>query len=123
MTDGTTKIKAADDGGTTSDLSAQETATEPAYGFARLRESEVYHLMLLVQSALSETEYVVRTIEEKARERWMDHHGTTEPLDKDEISRLLSDAYQCATKAATVIDETAVHWLDWDLPDEPVPYR
>lgn len=96
---------------------------EPVYGFARLRDSEVYHLMCLAQSALNETEYVVRTIEDKARERWMDHKGTTEPLDSDEIGRLLSDAYQCATKAATVIDEAATHWLDSDLPEEPITLR
>ena len=38
--------------------------------------------------------------------------GTSEPLDKGEISRLLSDAYQCAIKAVNVIDEAAMHWLD-----------
>lgn len=123
MTSNTTKMKAATDGGTSTDLSAQGKPAEPVYGFARLRESEVYHLMCLVHSALSETQYVARTIEDKARDRYLDHEGTTQPLDNDEIGRLLSDAYQCAIKAANVIDEAATHWLDGDLPEEPITLR
>ena len=123
MTDGTTKIKAAGNGGTSTDLSAQKKPAEPIYGFARLRETEVYHLMGLVQSALDETDRMVREIHDKARDRWLDHNGSTEPLDNDEIGRLLSDAYQCASRAATVIDEAAMHWLDSALPDEPVTLR
>ena len=123
MTDGTTKIKAASDGGTSTDLSAQDKPAEPVYGFARLRESEVYHLMGLAQSALDEAGQTVRVVHGKARDRWLDHDGSTKPLDADEIGRLLSDAYQCAIKAATVIDEAATQWLDSDLPEEPVTLR
>jgi hypothetical protein len=124
MTSNTTKIQAAGNEGTSTDLNAQETSAEPVYGFARLRETEVYHLMGLVQSALDETDHMVRMVHEKARDRWLDHQGNTEPLDKDEIGRLLSDAYQCAIKAVTVIDEAATHWLnESDLSDEPVPFR
>ena len=124
MTSNNTKIKAASNGGTSTDLGAQQIAAEPVYGFARLRESEVYHLMGLVQSALDETGHMVRTVHDKARERWLDHQGTAEPLDSDEIGRLLSDAYQCAIKAATVIDEAATHWLDeGTLSEEPIPLR
>ena len=122
MTDSTITTAAAN-GGTSTDLSTQETSAEPVYGFARLRESEVYHLMGLAQSALDETEHMVRTVHELARDRWMDHKGTTEPLDKDQISRLLTDAYQCAIKTATVIDTAAQHWLEEDLSDEPIPFR
>jgi hypothetical protein len=122
MTDSIITTTAAN-GGTSTDLPAQETPTEPVYGFARLRESEVYHLMGLAQSALDETEHMVRTVHQMAQDRWLDHKGTTEPLDRDQISRLLTDAYQCAIKAATVIDQAAQHWLEEDLPDEPVPFR
>lgn len=124
MTNDTTKIKAAGNGGTSTDPGAQQTSAVPVSGFARLRESEVYHLMSLASSALRETEQVVRTIENKARDRYFDHEGTTQPLDSDEIGRLLSDAYQCAIKATTVIDEAAAHWLnEGDLPDEPITLR
>jgi hypothetical protein len=122
MTSSTTKIKSAGNGSPGTDHTAQEAAERP-YGFARLRESEVYHLMGLAQSALDESEHVIRTVHDKARNRWLDHEGTSEPLDSGEISRLLSDAYQCAIKAANVIDEAAMHWLDGDLPDEPITLR
>jgi len=121
MTDST--ITTAADGGTSTDLSTQETPAERVYGFARLRESEVYHLMGLAQSALDETEHTVRTVHDMAAARWLDHNGTTEPLDKDQISRLLTDAYQCAIKVATVIDTAIQHWLEEDLSTEPIPFR
>jgi hypothetical protein len=122
MTDSTSTTAAAN-GGIRTDLAAKETSAEPVYGFARLRESEIYHLMGLAQSALDETEHTVRTVHQMAADRWLDHQGTTEPLDKDQISRLLTDAYQCAIKAATVIDTAAQHWLDEDLSTEPIPFR
>ena len=120
-----TKIEAAGNGGTSADLDAQKKPAEPVYGFARVRESEVYHLTGLVLSALNETEHMAREAHEKAGDRWMDHRGDrTEPLDSDEIGRLLSDAYQCAIKAANVIDEAATHWLNEDdLSDEPITLR
>ncbi len=117
------KIQAAANGGTSTDHTAQEAPPERPYGFARLRECEVYHLMALAQSALDETEHTVRVVQDKARVRWLDREGTSEPLDTGEISRLLADAYQCAIKATNVIDEAAMHWLDGDLPDEPIPLR
>jgi hypothetical protein len=122
MTDSTITTAAAN-GGTSTDLPAQETPAEPVYGFARLRESEVYHLMGLAQSALDETEHTVRTVHDMARDRWLDHKGTTAPLDTGQVSRLLTDAYQCAIKAAAVIDQAAQHWLEEDLSDEPIPLR
>jgi hypothetical protein len=122
MTSSTPKIKAASNGGTSTDLTAQENSAKPVYGFARLRESEVYHLMGLAQSALDETEHTVRKVHDMACKRWLDHQGTSEPLDTGEISELLSDAYQCAIKAVNVIDDAAMHWLDGDLSGEPVPF-
>jgi hypothetical protein len=44
MTSSSTKIQATANGGTSTDRDAQEAPAEPVYGFARLRESEVYHL-------------------------------------------------------------------------------
>ena len=58
MTSSNTKIQAAANGGTSTDRNAHGSLAEPVYGFARLRESEVYHLMGLAQSALDETEHI-----------------------------------------------------------------
>ena len=116
MTDSSvTPITAASNGGTTTDSSPQDTPASPAKperGFARLRETEVYHLMSLVESALYEAEHLVRQVNDQARDRWLDHDHSTEPLDADELSRLLSEAYQCTTLASTYIDKAAMGLLD-----------
>src|SRR5262249_19645530 len=94
MTDSSvTPITAASNGGTTTDSSPQEAPAglaKPERGIARLRETEVYHLTCLVESALYEAEHLVREVKDKARDRWLDHDHTTEPLNADELSRLLS---------------------------------
>ena len=92
----------------------RDDTTEPLNGeqAARLRETEVYHLMSLVESALSEAEHLVREVHDKARDRWLDHDHVSEPLNADELSRLLSEAYQCTTLAATYIDKAAMGLLD-----------
>jgi hypothetical protein len=111
-----TPITAASNGGTTTtDSSTSETPASPARperGIARLRETEVYHLMSLVESALYEAEHLVREVHHKARDRWLDHDQASEPLDADELSRLLSEAYQCTTLASTYIDKAAMGLLD-----------
>jgi hypothetical protein len=94
MTSSTTPDTAASKGGTT-ESSTEGTPAKPERGAARLRETEVYHLTSLVESALSEAEHMVRQVQNKARDRWLDHDNTSEPLNADEISRLLSEAYQC----------------------------
>ena len=103
-----TPITAASNGGTTT----SDEPAKPARGFARLREVKVYHLMSLVESALYEAEHLVREVHDKARDRYLDHDNATEPLDADELGRVLSDAYQCATTAANYIDEAAMGLLD-----------
>ena len=116
MTDSSvTPITAASNGGTTTDSSPQDTPASPAKperGIARLRETEVYHLMSLVQSALYEAEHLIRQVHDKASGRWLDHDNTTQALDADELSRLLSEAYQCTTLASTYIDKAAMGLLD-----------
>jgi hypothetical protein len=113
MTDSSvTPITAASNGGITTDSSPQEAPAARARGIARLRETEVYHLMSLVESALYEAEHLVREVQDKARDRYLDHDQTTEPLNADELSRLLSEAYQCATLASTYIDKAAMGLLD-----------
>jgi hypothetical protein len=116
MTDSSvTPITAASNGGTNPDSSPQDTPASPAKperGIARLRETEVYHLMSLVESALYEAEHLVREVHDKARDRWLDYDHTTEPLNADELSRLLSEAYQCTTLASTYIDKAAMGLLD-----------
>ena len=115
MTDSSvTPITAASNGGTTTDSSPQDTPTSPAKpvrGIARLREHEVYHLMNLVQSALYEAEHLITEVLGQARPRYLDHDDT-EPLNGEQAARLLGEAYQCATLAATYIDKAAVGLLD-----------
>ena len=116
MTDSSvTPITAASNGGTTIDSSPQEAPVGPAKpgrGIARLREHEVYHLMNLVQSALYEAEHLVSEVLGQARPRYLDHDNTTEPLNGEQVTRLLGEAYQCATLAATYIDKAATGLLD-----------
>jgi hypothetical protein len=114
MTSSITPITAASSGGTTTttDSSVQGTSAKPEQGITRLRETEVYHLTSLVESALSEAERMVRQVHDKARERFLDHDNSGKPLDADEISRALSDAYQCATVATTYIDKAVMGLLD-----------
>jgi hypothetical protein len=116
MTDSSvTPITAASDGGTTTDSSPQGTPARPAKlerGIARLRETEVYHLMALVETALSEAEQMVRQVHDEARDRYLDYDHTSEPLNADELSGLLADAYQCAIVASTYIDKAAMGLLD-----------
>jgi hypothetical protein len=113
MTDSSvTPITAASNGGTSTDSSPQEAPAKRERGIARLRETEVYHLMSLVESALYEAEHLVREVHDKARDRWLDHDQSTEPLNADELSRLLSEAYQCTTLASTYIDKAAMGLLD-----------
>jgi len=115
MTSSITPITAASSGGTattTSETSTRGAPPKPEQGIARLRETEVYHLTALVESALSEAERMVRQVHDQARERFLDHDNSGEPLDADEISRALSDAYQCATVATTYIDKAVMGLLD-----------
>ena len=116
MTDSSvTPITAASNGGTTTDSSPQDTPTSPAKprrGIARLRENEVYHLMNLVQSALYEAEHLISEVLGKARPRYLDHDNTAEPLNGEQVARLLGEAYQCTTLAATYIDKAAMGLLD-----------
>ena len=112
MTDSSvTPITAASNGGDSTDSSPQDTPASPAKperGIARLRETEVYHLTSLVQSALHEAEHLIRQVHDKASGRYLDHDNRTEALNADELSRLLSEAYQCTTLAATYIDKAAM---------------
>ena len=115
MTSSITPITAASSGGTpttTSESSTEGTPAKPEQGIARLREIEVYHLTSLVESALSEAERMVRQVHDQARDRFLDHDNSGEPLDADEVSRALSDAYQCATVATTYIDKAVMGLLD-----------
>ena len=115
MTDSSvTPITAASNGGTTTDSSPQDTPASPAKserGIARLRETEVYHLMSLVESALYEAEHLITEVLGQARPRYLDHDNTTEPLNGEQVARLLGEAYQCVNLAATYIDKAAMGLL------------
>ena len=115
MTDSSvTPITAASNGGTTTtDSSPQEAPVSPprpGRGIARLRETEVYHLMSVVQSALYEAEHLIGEVLGKARPRYLDNDNT-EPSNREEEARLLGEAYQCASLAATYIDKAAMGLL------------
>jgi hypothetical protein len=110
MTSDITPITAASNGGT--DSRTKDKPASPERGFARLQEAQVYHLTALVQAALYEAEHMVRQAHDQARDRWLDYDNTTEPLNADELSRLLSDAYQCVTLAGSYIDKAAMSLLD-----------
>ena len=116
MTDSSvTPITAASNGGTTTDSRTSDAPASPARperGIARLHETEVYHLTSLVQSALYEAEHLIRQVHDQASNRYLDHGNTSGPLDADEITRLLGEAYQCTTVAASYIDEAAMGLLD-----------
>jgi hypothetical protein len=113
MTDSSvTPITAASDGGTTTDSSPQQAPAKPERGIARLRETEVFHMTALVQSALYEAEHLIGQVHGKARDRYLDHDNTTEALNADEISHLLSQAYLCTTLASNYIDKVAMGLLD-----------
>jgi hypothetical protein len=112
MTNSITPITAASGGTSTSESSSEGTSATPEHGMARLRETEVYHLMGLVQSALFEAEQMVRKVHDKARDRWLDHDNSKDPLNADEVSRALSEAYQATTMASTYIDKAVMGLLD-----------
>ncbi len=112
MTSSITPITAVSNDGAPTGSSPLQAPANPECGIARLRETEVYHLMCLVQSALHEAEEMVLQVLDKARARWLDHANTSEPLNADEISRLLGEAFQCATLASTYIDRAAMGLLD-----------
>jgi hypothetical protein len=116
MTDSSvTPITAASNGDATTDSSTSDVPASPVrpeHGIARLRETEVYHLTALIQSALHEADRLVDQVHDKARDRYLDHNNTAEALNGDEITRLLGEAYQCATTAATYIDKAAMGLLD-----------
>ena len=120
MTDSSvTPVTAASNGGTTTttttDSSPQDAPVSPprpGRGIARLRETEVYHLVSVVQSALYEAEHLIGEVLGQARPRYLDHDNTTEPLNAAEIGHLLSQAYLCATLASNYIDKVAMGLLD-----------
>ena len=68
--------------------------------------------MSLVESALLEAGHLARQVHDQARDRLLDHDQASEPLNADELSRLLSEAYQCTTLASTYIDKAAMGLLD-----------
>jgi hypothetical protein len=77
--------------------------------------------MSLVQSALYEAEHLAREVHDQARDRYLDHDQASQPLDADELSRLLSEAYQCTTLASTYIDKAAMGLLDPGAQTPPKP--
>lgn len=98
----TTTAKAADNGSTpTTDKTDKHVPAQREHGMVRLREDECYHLTDLIERALSESEFLVRKVHNKAFNRTLDYDGSkgTVPLDRDEARRILTEAGDCAQVA------------------------
>jgi hypothetical protein len=93
-----TTAKTADNGSTTTD---KPVPAPREHGMNRLREDECSHLTDLIERALSESEYLVRKVHSKAFNRTLDYDGSkgTAPLDRDEATRILTEAGDCAQVA------------------------
>ena len=98
-----TTAKAADNGSTTTttDKTEKTVPAQREHGLDRLREDECYHLTELIERSLSESEYLVRKVHNKAFNRTIDYDGSkgTAPLDRDEAFRILSEARDCTQVA------------------------
>jgi hypothetical protein len=95
----TSTAEAADNGSTTT--VDTHVPAQREHGLDRLREDECYHLTELIERALSEAEYLVRKVHNKAFNRTLDYDGSkgTAPLDRDEATRILTEARDCAQAA------------------------
>ena len=97
-----TTAKAADNGSTTTtDKTDKPVPAQREHGLDRLREDECYHLTELIERSLSESEYLVRKVHNKAFNRTLDYDGSkgTAPLDRDEATRILAEARDCTQVA------------------------
>ncbi len=116
-----TTAKAADNGSTTTTDKTENTdkpvPAQREHGLDRLREDECYHLTDLIQASLSESEYLVRKVHNKAFSRTLDYDGSkgTAPLDRDEATRVLREACDCAQVAMEYLYR-AVSALDGEPP-------
>jgi hypothetical protein len=110
-----TTAKAADNG--SPDTTDKHVPAQREHGLDRLREDECYHLTELIERALSESEYLVRKVHNKAFNRTLDYDGSkgTAPVDPDEATRILSEARDCAQVAIEYLYR-AVSALDGEPP-------
>jgi hypothetical protein len=113
----TTTAKAADNGSTTTENNEKTVPAQREHGLDRLREDECYHLTELTERALSESEFLVRKVHNKAFSRTLDYDGSkgTAPLDRDEATRILTEARDC-TQVALEYLYRAVSALEGEPP-------
>ena len=96
-----TTAKAAGNGSTATEKTEKPVPAQREHGLDRLREDECYHLTELIERSLSESEYLVRKVHNKAFNRTLDYDGSkgTAPLDRDEATGILSEARDCTQVA------------------------
>jgi hypothetical protein len=119
MTSSKTTAQAASNGGDTTEKSMP---AQRMHGMDQLRQEECYRLTGLIGDGLRETECLVREVHNKCHEWVMDYDGTqgTKPLDRDEASKILHEAYACASLALSYIYSAATHLQDTPEPiDDP----
>jgi hypothetical protein len=111
MTDTSSTVQAASNGGETTDKS---TPAQREHGMNRLREEECYHITGLIGDCLGEAEHLVRKVYSKVQQRVIDYDGAkgTKPLDRDEARQILDEAYACASLALSYIFSAATHLRD-----------
>jgi hypothetical protein len=111
MTSSNTTAQAVSNGGDTPEKS---TPAQREHGMDRLREEECHRLTGLIGDCLGEADYLVRKVYNKCQQRAMDYDGAkgTKPLDRGEASKILHEAYACASLALTYIYSAATHLQD-----------
>lgn len=118
MTDNSTKIQAATNGTPTNGTAAKDKPAQREHGIKRLREEECYQATNLVESCLQEASHLIRKVHNKARNRVMDYDGSqgTQPLDPDEFTPILDEAYECTSLALTYLFNVSTHLRDDSQP-------
>ncbi len=109
----TTTATAASDSST-----AGDTPAVREHGITRLREEETYHLTALVRDALNEAERLTTEVNNQSMNRYRDYSGDkgTEPLDRDDAWRRLTEARDCAQVAIDYLYEAVNALRDQDEP-------
>ena len=120
MTDTTSKTATgASNGGDTVDKPA--APVQRVHGMDRLREEECYYVTGLIDECLKEAQHLVRKVYHKAFNRTIDHDGSkgTQPLDRPQAVKTLSEAYDCAALALAYIFSASSHLRDDAEHDDP----
>jgi hypothetical protein len=118
MTDSSTKVQAATNGTPANGTTAKAAPAQREHGIKRLREEECFQATGLIESCLTEAEHLIRKVHMKAYNRVMDYDGTkgTHPINPDEITPILDEAYECTSLALTYLFNVSTHLRDDSQP-------